>query len=133
MLRRTLVVLTALAAVHCGSPTSDGGAGGGGDGGGAPGVGGGSGGATSGTGGGVGGGSTGGGVGGGQGGTGGTGGVRAPDSTWRWQHPLPQGNHLLAAWANSPTDAWAVGEQGTIIHWNGTTWSGASSGTIETL
>ncbi len=30
---------------------------------------------------------------------------------------------LRSVWVNSPLDAWAVGEKGTILHWDGTAWS----------
>src|SRR3569832_143919 len=36
-----------------------------------------------------------------------------------WENPLPQGNDLLAAWASSDSDAWAVGIAGVAVHWDG--------------
>ncbi len=35
----------------------------------------------------------------------------------------PTAATLRAVWVNSPLDAWAVGEQGTILHWDGAAWS----------
>ncbi len=42
---------------------------------------------------------------------------------WCWENPLPQGNSLRAVWAASATEAWAVGDVGTLLSWNGTQWS----------
>jgi hypothetical protein len=36
-----------------------------------------------------------------------------------WENPLPQGNTLLGAFALGPRAVWAVGEQGTVLFWNG--------------
>ncbi|MBL8635822.1 MAG: hypothetical protein JNM40_21530 [Myxococcales bacterium] len=36
-------------------------------------------------------------------------------------------NHLQGVWASSPMDAWAVGQAGTILHWDGVTWSVVSA------
>jgi hypothetical protein len=36
-------------------------------------------------------------------------------------------------WGPSASDIWAVGEQGTIIHYNGTSWSLVSSPTLNSL
>jgi len=49
---------------------------------------------------------------------------------WEWQNPLPQGNNLMAVWSNGPNDVFAVGEAGTIIHYDGSTWSLMDSGTM---
>jgi photosystem II stability/assembly factor-like uncharacterized protein len=35
----------------------------------------------------------------------------------------PTAEHLRAVWAAAPNDAWAVGDAGTIIHWDGTAWT----------
>ena len=48
---------------------------------------------------------------------------------WSWQNPLPQGNGLSALWGTSATDIWAVGECGTVLKWNGTTWATQPGGT----
>ena len=38
---------------------------------------------------------------------------------------------LWGVWGSSATDVWAVGDFGTIIHWNGIAWSASSSGVSE--
>ena len=43
---------------------------------------------------------------------------------WCWELPRPQGYMLLAFWGSSPKDVWAAGEAGTLIHYDGTSWSG---------
>src|SRR5215510_2600140 len=52
---------------------------------------------------------------------------------WRWRNPLPQGNHLIGVWGSGASDVWAVGYFGTIVHWNGSTWTSALSGTTNYL
>jgi hypothetical protein len=61
--------------------------------------------------------------------------VSAIDSTdgWEWQNPLPQGNDLCAIWGSSPEDVFAVGEGGTILHYDGDSWSAMSSPTMAGL
>ncbi len=44
-----------------------------------------------------------------------------PADGWRVFHPLPGGYDLNAVWGDSPTDVWAVGAQGSIVHWDGRT------------
>jgi hypothetical protein len=56
-----------------------------------------------------------------------------PVDGWCWVNPLPQGNSLHAVWAAGPTDAWAVGADGTVVHWDGTTWSLSASSTAAYL
>ena len=53
--------------------------------------------------------------------------------TWTWQNPLPQGNLLSAIWGSSGTDIYAVGAVGTIIHYDGATWTAQASGIHESL
>lgn len=43
----------------------------------------------------------------------------AATSTWQWLAPNPTGEHLYAAWAASPSDVWLVGDEGTIVRWDG--------------
>ena len=43
---------------------------------------------------------------------------------WCWENPSPQGNALASVWGSSASDVWAVGLAGTVLHWNGSTWSG---------
>lgn len=50
-----------------------------------------------------------------------------------WSNPLPQGNTVQALWALSASDVWAVGDAGSVFHYDGTKWSSSSSGTTETL
>jgi hypothetical protein len=40
---------------------------------------------------------------------------------------------LFGVWATSATDAWAVGDFGTILHYSGTSWSSISIGTPITI
>lgn len=54
-------------------------------------------------------------------------------ATFCWVSPLPQGNAYLGLWANSATDAWAVGPLGTIVRYNGTSWAVVKSGVTVTL
>lgn len=43
-----------------------------------------------------------------------------PTDGWQWEHPLPQGNALLATWARDDGSAWAVGNTGTVLELDGT-------------
>lgn len=52
---------------------------------------------------------------------------------WHWENPLPQGNTLNGVWGSRTNDVWAVGDSGTIVHWNGTAWSLVASGTPYNL
>jgi photosystem II stability/assembly factor-like uncharacterized protein len=36
-------------------------------------------------------------------------------------------------WGSAPNDVWIVGEQGTILHYDGTNWNVSNSGTRTTL
>ena len=36
-----------------------------------------------------------------------------------WEQPLPQGESLRAVWAASERDAWAVGDNGALLHYDG--------------
>lgn len=42
---------------------------------------------------------------------------------WCWENPLPQGNTMRSIWGTAANDIWAVGEAGTILHYDGVTWS----------
>jgi len=42
---------------------------------------------------------------------------------WCWSAPTPQGNDLGGVWSTSASDVWSVGDLGTILHWDGATWS----------
>ncbi len=37
---------------------------------------------------------------------------------WTWQNPLPQGNSLRDVWGSSGSDVFAVGDGGTILHYD---------------
>ncbi|RPJ60732.1 MAG: S-layer homology domain-containing protein [Acidobacteria bacterium] len=52
---------------------------------------------------------------------------------WEWQNPLPQGNTLRSVCGSSAADVFAVGDGGSIIHYNGTAWSIMASGTTNRL
>jgi hypothetical protein len=52
---------------------------------------------------------------------------------WCWQNPLPQGNWLDGVWGSSPSDVFAVGSDGTILHFDGAVWSGMTSGSTANL
>ena len=43
------------------------------------------------------------------------------------------GYTLRGVWGSSIDDVWAVGDNGSIQHWNGTTWSKSTSGTMVPL
>ena len=52
---------------------------------------------------------------------------------WHWDNPYPQGNTLYSVWGSSATDIFAVGECGTIIHYDGTNWTVMYSTTYNNL
>ena len=49
--------------------------------------------------------------------------LTAAGGDWKWQNPLIQGNTLNAIWGSSGNDVFAVGDFGTILHYNGSAWS----------
>ncbi len=53
--------------------------------------------------------------------------------TWAWQNPLPQGNTLYGISSLDANHVWAVGEYGTILFYNGSSWSSQASGITTTL
>ncbi|APR80349.1 Tryptophan synthase alpha chain [Minicystis rosea] len=57
----------------------------------------------------------------------------APPPTWKWQVPTITGESLNGVWAISPTDVWAVGGLGTIVHWDGQGLSVVPSGVTVQL
>jgi photosystem II stability/assembly factor-like uncharacterized protein len=59
--------------------------------------------------------------------------VQAQCGEWQWQNPLPTGNWLYGVWGSSGGDVFTVGDAGTILHYDGSTWSTMSSGTTERL
>jgi len=52
---------------------------------------------------------------------------------WCWMNPLPQGNRLRAIWAASATNMFAVGDGGTILHFDGKKWTWMDSTTTKDL
>lgn len=54
-------------------------------------------------------------------------------ASWEWLNPLPQGNNLYGVWVNTPSDVFAVGAAGTILHYDGSSWSSMTSGTSLSL
>ena len=52
---------------------------------------------------------------------------------WCWELPRMQGNALLAALAIARDDVWAVGEHGTILHFDGIAWRPVASPTTFDL
>src|SRR5215813_1568126 len=52
---------------------------------------------------------------------------------WCWRNPLPQGNPLDGVRGSGASDVWAVGEAGTILHWDGSAWTSVSIGTTSWL
>jgi len=55
------------------------------------------------------------------------------DGEWNWVVPSVTGENLNAVHAISANDVWVVGEHGTILHWNGSSFSRVNSGTIVGL
>jgi hypothetical protein len=42
---------------------------------------------------------------------------------WCWLQPDSHGSELRGVWAFAPDNAWAVGEGGLLVHWDGGAWS----------
>jgi hypothetical protein len=55
-----------------------------------------------------------------------------PDG-WCWANPLPEGNQLSSVWGSSATNGWAVGDVGTILHFDGSFWAAVASNTTVNL
>jgi hypothetical protein len=54
-------------------------------------------------------------------------------SDWVWQSAAPVSGQINAIWASTPDDAWAVGDSGFAMHWDGIAWSRVASNTINHL
>lgn len=58
-----------------------------------------------------------------------TDGALCSSDNWCVENPLPNGhsithgNDLTSGWGVTPTDVWAIGTAGTVMHWDGTEWS----------
>lgn len=50
-----------------------------------------------------------------------------------WEAPLPFGMDLSDVTAVAANDVWAVGSQGSVVHYDGTLWKLVSSGTLQDL
>jgi hypothetical protein len=53
---------------------------------------------------------------------------RLPATGWRWDNPRPQGLDILGMWGSGPTDVWAVGQRGLLLHFDGAEWTPVPSG-----
>lgn len=47
--------------------------------------------------------------------------------------PLDPDLGLASVWGSGPSDVWAVGAAGSVLHWDGTAWTAASVGTSQAL
>lgn len=55
------------------------------------------------------------------------------EPAWEWVSPRPQGNTILALHARGPDAAWAVGEGGALLVYDGAAWTRVPSGTDAAL
>ncbi len=53
--------------------------------------------------------------------------------SWEWQNPLPQGNVIYGIWGSSENNAFAIGAEGTILHYDGSSLNPMESGTSNHL
>jgi hypothetical protein len=58
---------------------------------------------------------------------------RSCSGPWCWEAPSPLPFDAISLFAVSPSDVWAVGGGGVIMHFDGTRWSLAPSGTTQEL
>jgi hypothetical protein len=59
--------------------------------------------------------------------------VKAAPDGWEWQGPASQGKALYGVWGNSSSDAFAVGEDGVILHYDGSEWTAMDSGVTDDI
>lgn len=59
--------------------------------------------------------------------------VSADTGGWTWLNPLPQGNRLRDVWGTSPNNVYAVGDVGTIMHYDGSAWQVVDTPTRQDL
>jgi len=60
--------------------------------------------------------------------------TEASAGEWSWQNPLAEeGPTLRSLWCSGPHDVFAAGELGTLLHYNGLSWSAMTSGTSQLL
>jgi hypothetical protein len=50
-----------------------------------------------------------------------------------WFNPMPHGIDSTDTWGSSPSDVWATGPQGAVLHWNGARWRSVPSGASSVL
>jgi len=60
-------------------------------------------------------------------------GIPSIQGTWRWENPLPSGEHLRGVWAATADDVWAAGTHGALMHWDGHAWTAVASPTQARL
>ncbi len=63
----------------------------------------------------------------------GTDGGALQSGTWVWQSDVPASGQLNAVWGAATDDAWAVGDDGLALHWNGKSWSVVDPATTNHL
>ncbi len=64
----------------------------------------------------------------------GTGGLAFRNTGAGWTSlSLPTNTFLTSVWGANPNDVYATGDNGTILRWNGTSWTSMASGTTEQL
>ena len=56
-----------------------------------------------------------------------------PRSAFRWQVRSLPGRALRAVWGSGPADGFAVGQAGTVLHYDGERWESQPSGTDQDL
>ncbi len=49
--------------------------------------------------------------------------ILGPVTSWEWKNPLPQGNTLQGVSGNADNNIYAVGTSGTIVHFDGGSWT----------
>jgi hypothetical protein len=59
--------------------------------------------------------------------------MKSDAAEWQWQNPLPQGDTLNDVWGSSATGFYAVGEGGTVLFYNGSSYSEMDTGVANTL
>lgn len=42
---------------------------------------------------------------------------------WEWMNPYPTGSDILGIWGSSPSDIYAIGLDGGLVHYDGQSWS----------
>lgn len=55
------------------------------------------------------------------------------EAGWCWSHPLPHGNDYMTIWGTDPSNIYAVGEAGIVLHFDGERWSFRETGVRQDL